>query len=209
MHMAVKIKRQMMLKDKIDTSDPISIEKSLISIADKLIKKRAIKINDKIFSFIDLEVYFWHNNHKDDYTMKHDREYGELEAHRYGIDISLGNKKDKGFGGILICGLYDKQNKEVIKKSKVQKALINSLQISNNNMIEFVNSENRWDRTFRSVRKNLGEPDSKEKKAFFEIRYKFLAHNKDIFKEYKGKEKIIKNSDLNDEEKEELLGYKI
>jgi len=197
-----------MLKHKIDTSSSSSIEKSLIEIADDLIKKRAIKINDNIFSFVDLEVYFWHINHKDGYTMKHDREYGELEAHRYGIDISLGNKKDKEFGGILICGLYDKQNKEVIKKSKVQKVLINSLQISNN-MIEFVNSENRWDRTFRSVRKNLGEPDSKEKKAFFEIRYKFLAYNKDIFKEYEGKEKIIKNSDLNDEEKEELLGYKI
>ena len=194
----------------IDTTSELTIKESLIAIANDLIINKAIRINDRTFSLIDIEVYFWHNNHQDDFAkgVNHDKAKGELEAHRYGIDISLGNKKGVEFGGILICGLFDNQNKTTIEKSLVQRTLFNSLKISYNT-IEFVEKQNDWTKTFRSKRNNLGNADSYNKRKYAHSLYKFLARDNSVFTKYKGKEMLFKNSELSDKEVKELLGYSI
>ena len=194
----------------IDTTSELTIQESLVAIANDLIINKAIRINDKTFSLIDIEVYFWHNNHQDDFAkgVNHDKAKGELEAHRYGIDISLGNHQGIEFGGILICGLFDNQNITIIEKPLVQRALFNSLKISDNT-IQFVEIQNVWTKTFRSKRNNLGIADNDNKRKYAVSLYKFLARDNSVFNKYKGKEILFKNSELSDTEVKELLGYNI
>jgi hypothetical protein len=195
---------------KIDTTSKSTIEASLAAIAQDLIINKAIKINERTFSFIDIEVYFWHKNHRDDFAtgVKHCKAFGELEAHRYGIDISLGNQVNGGFGGMLIYGLFDNDNNEVIQKPSVHRTLFNSLRLSDNK-IEFIEHRNRWDKTFRSKRNNLGKADKdKNKKIYAEYLYKFLAWDTQLFTSYKGKERMIENSNLCVKDKNKFLGYK-
>ena len=194
----------------IDTTSELTINKSLVTIADDLIINKAIRINERIFSLIDIEVYYWHEKHQDDFAkgVNHDRAKGELEAHRYGIDISLGNKKGVEFGGILICGLFDNQDNLVIEKPLVQRTLFNSLKISDNS-IEFVNQHNKWKETFKSKRNKLGIADNDNKKKHVDSFYKYLAKDSEIFKKYSGKEAIFRNSELSDNEIKDLLGYNI
>jgi hypothetical protein len=195
---------------RIDKTSELTIKESLITIANDLIINKAIKINDKTFSLIDVEVYYWHMNHQDDFAkgVNHNKEIGELEAHRYGIDISLGNIKDLEFGGILICGLFDNQERTIIEKPLVTRALFNSLKIGENT-IEIIQHQNIWKNTFRSKRNNLGIADNDNKRKYSDSFYKFLASERSLFITYKGKESVFKNSELRDEELNELLGYSI
>jgi hypothetical protein len=194
----------------IDTTSELTIIESLAEIANDLIVSKAIKINDNTFSLIDIEVYYWHKNHQDDFAkgVNHDKEFGELEAHRYGIDISLGNNKNLGFGGILICGLFDNQKNIPIEKPLVHRTLFNSLKMLDNT-IEFVPQQNVWTNVFRSKRNNLGIADNENKRKYADSFYKFLASNSSIFSNYRGKETIFKNSELSDQKIKELLGYSI
>lgn len=189
--------------DTINKSSKESIISSLNTIAESLIKNTALQVNEKQFSFVDLEVYYWHENHQDDYTLKHKRETGELEMHRYGVDISLGNKC-VGQGGILIRGLHD--GKEVIQKSSVVKEIFNSFTMGDN-QIRLIEKYSQWDEVFTSTRVNLGE--DKQGSGFKNSQYRFLAKDKTILKGYKGKEAIFRNSNLNDEDIKDLLGYSL
>jgi len=196
----------------IDKSSKEKIVKSLTQIAEDLILNKAIRINNSYYSFIDIEVYYWHNNHQDEFAsgVNHFKPKGEFEAHRYGIDLSLGNEQDIEFGGILICGLFDNQHKEnrVIEKSHVVRTFINQLH-SGNNKIEVVEYKNPWHEVFRSKRLNLGKDDTENKKTYSDVQYKFLAKDSNLFLGYKGKEQIFRDSDLTDIEMQKLLGYKI
>jgi hypothetical protein len=96
-----------------------SIIKSIEEISKHLILNTAISVNGYLFSFVDIKVYYWHEYHPDNYTMKHNRPNGEFEIHRVGIDLSLGNLHMKDYGGILICGLYGIQDKRLILKRQV------------------------------------------------------------------------------------------
>ena len=84
----------------INTTSELTIKDSLESIANDLILNKAIRINDFVFSLIDLEIYYWQEKHQDDFAkgVNHNKAIGELEAHRYGIDISLGNTYKDDFG---------------------------------------------------------------------------------------------------------------
>jgi len=64
----------------INTSKELII-KSFDRIAKDLILNRAISVNGYLFSFIDIEFYYHHENHPDGYTMSHNRPKGELEIH--------------------------------------------------------------------------------------------------------------------------------
>ncbi len=194
----------------IDTTSESTIRESLFNIANKLIINKAIKINEKIYSLIDIEVYFWHNKHPDDYanSVDHHKNAGELEAHRYGIDISLGNKKNIEVGGILLRGLLDNQTNEVIQKSGVFRALFNSLK-SEDNTIHIIDHKNTWSKTFSSKRISLGKADNLNKEKYSDAPYRFIAREPSLFKNFKGKEKMLKDSNLNDKEIKELLGYNL
>ncbi len=187
-----------------------SIIQSLDSIANDLILNKVISINDSLFSLIDLEVYYWHDLHQDDYArgVKHLKPKGEFEAHRYGIDLSLGNQLDIEFGGILICGLYDIKTKRVLSKTEVKNTLFNQFNLGDNKF-ELVTSKTPWNATFKSQRMNLGNAKSDNHTRFENSFYKFIAKDAILFKNYKGKETIFRNSDLANDEIEKMVGYKL
>lgn len=187
-----------------------SIVFSIKQLAQTFILHKALKINDALFSFIDVEFYFWHKNHQDEFanSVPHNRQFGDLEAHRYGIDVSLGNDINTGIGGMLICSLYDTSNMAVIEKSKIRCAILNSLNIGRNT-IDIVDCSNDFKDVFQSKRMNLGSPNSPNKIRYAEAHYKFIVKDANIFRRYKNKEVIIKNSNLTEEDSLKLLNYKL
>jgi hypothetical protein len=192
---------------KIDNTNFQTIESSLCQITSDLILNYKLKVNDQLFSFIDLEAYYFHSEHPDEYAkgIEHTRPAGELELHRYGIDISLGNSETEGLGGILIRGLYCDNDSCIVNKSGVVRKIFSSFNMGKNH-IEIVQEKSRWISVFRSRRLNLGE--AKENKVdFVDKMYKFIAKDKDLFKAYPDKEWIIKNSNLSEDERTALLGY--
>jgi len=54
---------------KIQKSSKNEIINSLDSIAKDLILRKAIKINNTVFSIIDIEIYYYHKNHLDEYAI--------------------------------------------------------------------------------------------------------------------------------------------
>ncbi|NOQ27607.1 MAG: hypothetical protein GQ564_19770 [Bacteroidales bacterium] len=199
------------MKDlQINKTSKEKIVESLELIAKELILNRLIIVNKSKFSLIDIELYYWHNFHKDDYAkgIKHTRPFGDFELHRYGIDISLGNAKNNDFGGILIRGLYDIDKKEVLSKSKVVKSLFNQL-VQGNNHFELVKEKTPWKSTFNSKRLNLGQSDNPNKSEYFNMPYKYLAKDPKLFETYPDKEIILRDSNLNESEIKSLLGYNL
>ncbi len=196
------------MKDlQINKSSKEKIKESFELIAKELILNRLIIVNKSKFSLIDIEFYYWHNFHKDDYAKgtKHTRPFGDFELNRYGIDISLGNAKNNDFGGILIRGLYDIDNKKVLSKTKVVQSLFNHL-VQGSNHFELVKEKTPWESTFNSKRLNLGQSDNPNKKEYFNMPYKFLAQDPKLFETYPDKEMILRESNLNESEKKRLLG---
>jgi len=193
----------------IDKSSKKTIIDSFESIAKDLILNKQIAVNDSRYSFIDIEFYYWHDNHQDGYakSIKHERPLGDFEIHKYGLDISLGNNEND-LGGILIRGLYDLANKSVIPKPHVIKTLYNQL-VQGNNRFELIDERSGWKEIFKTKRQNLGKTNNRNKKEFVDSLYRFLAKDEKIFTSYPDKENIFKYSDLSDIEIEKILGYKL
>jgi len=186
-----------------------SIIESFDRIAKDLILNRAISVNGYMFSFLDIEFYYHHENHPDGYTMKHIRPKGELEIHRYGIDISLGNQEKEGYGGVLICGLYDRSSKKPIPKPQVIRDLYNQIRMGENKL-ELVEIKSPWNEVFKSTRQHLGDPGTdKNRQDYVNSLYKYVAKNEGILRDYKGKEAILRTSNLSEEEIEKLIKYKL
>jgi hypothetical protein len=192
----------------VNTSKELII-KSFDRIAKDLILNRAISVDDYLFSFIDIEFYYHHENHHDGYTMKHTRPKGELEIHRYGIDLSLGKTGEDGYGGILLCGLYDPQKSLPIPKPQVIRELFNQIKVGENKL-ELVEFKSPWNDVFKSKRQNLGDPgNDPNKQDYVNSLYKYFAKDERILKDYKGKEAILRSSELSEEEIEKLIKYKL
>ena len=192
----------------INTSKELII-KSFDGIAKDLILNRAISVNGYLFSFIDIEFYYHHENHPDGYTMKHNRPKGELEIHRYDIDLSLGKTGADGFGGILLCGLYDLREKIPIPKPQVIREIFNQMKMGGNTL-ELVVNKSPWNDVFKSKRQNLGDPgNDNNKQDYVNSLYKYFAKDERILKDYKGKENILRSSELSEEEIEKLIKYKL
>ena len=82
------------------------------NIADILINQYAVKTHDSVFRMIDLEFYWDSQTHEDKSTYQ--RNYvnpnsGDWFFHYSGVDIAL--KNENGYGGILIRGIYDTNEK--------------------------------------------------------------------------------------------------
>lgn len=186
-----------------------SIIESFDRIAKDLILNGAISVNGYLFSFIDIEFYYHHENHPDGYTLKHDRPKGELEIHRFGIDLSLGKTGENGYGGILICGLYDLQESQPIPKPKVIRELFNKIKMGENK-VELVEIKPLWNDVFKSKRQHLGNPGTEKNKSdFVNSLYKYVVKDEEILKDYKGKEAILRTSNLSEQEIEKLIKYKL
>jgi hypothetical protein len=189
--------------------DVENVEQSFDRIAKELINKYELKINDKIYQFIDLEFYFFCDSHEDRFTLEeHIKREGELEAHRYGVDISLGNSKD-AYGGVLIRSLLYED--KVIHKSHVKNEIINNLQFGNNN-IEIVKKKNvKAANIIRTERENLGKIDvaKNRKEKFKKKKYRFVVFDENVIRKLKGKETLLRKSELSEDEIHKLIGYKL
>lgn len=193
----------------IENSSKDSIIESFDRIAKDLILNKAISVNGYQFSFIDIEFYYHHENHPDGYTMNHNRPKGELEIHRYGIDLSLGKIGDDGYGGILLCGLYNLENGKPIQKPQIIRELFNQMKMGENKL-ELVEFKSPWSGIFKSKRQNLGNPgNNPNRQDYVNSLYKYFAKDEGILKDYKGKEAILRSSELSEEEIEKLIKYKL
>ena len=135
------------------------VHEKIVSIAEAILINYKLKVNQTTYAITDLEFYLYHPNHRDEYALgvNHDRIAGELEAHRYGVDIALANELTCK-GGALICGLLDIESGEIIPKSKVLRSIINQIHVGSNS-IEWVEGKNDWNDIFSSTRVNLGSPE--------------------------------------------------
>mgnify|MGYP001201321614 CR=1 FL=1 len=193
----------------IKNNNEQAISDSILDLADDLILNKALSVNDSLYSFIDIEVYYWHENHRDEYAkgIEHKRPFGELEMHQYGIDLSLGNNEQEGMGGILIRGLYDLNTGERYQKSEVKQVVFNSLHIGENTIM-IINRKMLWKKTFQSKRLNLGEHSNDQGKTKYkDALYRFLAFYPELFRNFKGKEQVIRESNLGEPDKTSLLDY--
>lgn len=195
----------------INNESKETIVQSLERIAEEMILNRMIVVNNRKFSIIDVEVYYWHDKHPDNYAkgVKHTRQLGEFELHRYGIDISLGQDENEEFGGILLRGLYDMDKQLTIKKSEIVKSIFNSFKLGNNNF-ELITEKSPWVEVFKTTRLNLGKKAG-EKFDFSNKKYRFLAKSKEnkLYEKYPNKEEIFRNSNLCCGEIKQMLGYNL
>lgn len=102
--------------------------KSFPDIADKLLNRTHLKCNGKIYRICEIEFYYLNNDHKDEYTHANANQlrYARWYFHRYGsksykegtykgMDLTLGNKKNNSYCGILIRSIYDIENDVMIE----------------------------------------------------------------------------------------------
>lgn len=83
------------------------IEQSFERIANDLMNKYFIQINDSRYRITEIEFYVKGEDHDDKYTHGHklQKESGRWYFHGSGVDITFGNSKM--FGGILIRAIYN------------------------------------------------------------------------------------------------------
>lgn len=90
---------------KIDIFSQKTIQNSFDRIATDLILQWQLKINNEIFSFTEIEFYFFYKGiHEDNATHKHSYDVGQWRIHSQGLDITF-QSSDISDGGILIRGL--------------------------------------------------------------------------------------------------------
>lgn len=93
-------------------------ENGFRNIAQVLFDKYAIRTEGGEYRLVDIEFY-WHSpTHQDKST--YDRRHvnpktGEWLFHFSGVDIALRNEEGKGYGGILIRGIYDPSKDKCIE----------------------------------------------------------------------------------------------
>lgn len=85
--------------------DANNIENSFDRMAIDLFRNWALFVNNKKILFTEIEFYYFHDNHKDEYTHPHKRDVGEWRFHNQGLDITF-QGDEKSDGGILIRGIY-------------------------------------------------------------------------------------------------------
>lgn len=185
-------------------NDPRNPVDAFNRITYDLFNKTVLKINEFEYSFFDIEFYYNHPSHQDGYALEHTIQTGQLRAHQFGIDISLGHGENF-WGGILIRGLI--LNDIIYKKSSVKGQIMNSFRMGKNEMELIPKLDTKLD-FFRSVRSKLGKPDNNTKMPeMFAAKYRYVI--KDSKYLVNGKEELLAKSDLPLEIQDQLRGYKL
>ncbi|TDQ16432.1 hypothetical protein DFQ04_2550 [Algoriphagus boseongensis] len=87
-------------------------------IARILFDNYAIQKDDQLYRLIEIEFYWNSKTHSDQSTYGRNHiqpKGGDWFFHYSGVDIALDNSVPEGTGGILIRGIYDLNEKKVIK----------------------------------------------------------------------------------------------
>jgi hypothetical protein len=96
----------------IDITSKETIQISFDRIAQDLILNWQLKINDILFSFTEIEFYYFYKGiHEDNATHEHNYEQGSWRFHNQGLDITF-QSTDISDGGILIRGLKSENKSE-------------------------------------------------------------------------------------------------
>ncbi len=83
----------------------LSIHASFDRIAEDLITNWNLKVNDSLYTFTELEFYFFkYNIHEDIATHEHDYGEGKWRFHLQGLDITFPTTNNSD-GGILLRGI--------------------------------------------------------------------------------------------------------
>ncbi|MDJ1467978.1 hypothetical protein QNI19_29470 [Cytophagaceae bacterium DM2B3-1] len=89
----------------IITDSKKSIQHSFDRIATDLIHNWHLKVNDTLYSFTEIEFYFFMTDiHQDTASREHNYDKGFWRFHQKGLDITF-QSQDNSDGGILIRGL--------------------------------------------------------------------------------------------------------
>jgi len=108
--------RMKQLNLEIDTTSRETIQNSFENIAKDILLNWQLKINDSLFSFTEIEFYFFYKGiHEDNATHIHDYNQGLWRSHSQGLDITF-QWSEISDGGILIRGLKsdNKSDKEYV-----------------------------------------------------------------------------------------------
>ena len=100
---------------KLDLSiNPVHISNDFDRIADELMNKWILKVNNSRYRITEIEFYLKSSFHNDSYTHGHEiqKTSGQWYFHGSGIDITFGS--EEYFGGILIRGIYNLDKKKYI-----------------------------------------------------------------------------------------------
>lgn len=91
------------------------IEETFSKIAELLLLQSYIHTGNGDFRLLEIEFYFYNENHKDDITIKRTEKAGMWWLHNWGVDISLESKEEqKYYGGILIRSIANFNDNNVI-----------------------------------------------------------------------------------------------
>lgn len=89
-----------------------AIQQSFKLLAKHLFNQYEILKGEKTYNFLEIEFYFYSNNHPDNTTYKRNMSAGQWHTHLSGLDITF-DSNDEYYGGILIRSIID-NNRNVI-----------------------------------------------------------------------------------------------
>jgi len=98
----------------IETESPSEFDQT----ANLLMNDYAIENNESLFRLTEIEFYWNSPTHNDNSTYNRNHvnpENGDWFFHYSGVDIALKSEKLKGYGGILIRGIYCLEEKKTYK----------------------------------------------------------------------------------------------
>jgi len=107
----------------------LTIHDKFKELSDYLLNQCVLNINGIKYRLTEIEFYYRDNNHMDEYTHKNDEqlEYEKIYFHKMqngftykggtfkGMDISLGDKINKKYYGVLIRSMYNAEKDEFIE----------------------------------------------------------------------------------------------
>ena len=150
--------------------NPKEVEESFDRIAKSLLQEYVIVINDKEFRLTEIEFYFFHPDHQDNYTHVHRQKEGAWRFHNQGLDITLQGNKEQD-GGILIRGL--KHDKYVNGPGRIIRALFENFgKVDSSNIIQ-LNKITKQDKQIIKTFRHL--PNKIEYAEFHHKYYRYLV----------------------------------
>ena len=154
----------------INSDSITSIEASFDRIAEDLFTNWNLKVNGTLFTFTELEFYFFkYNIHEDNATHEHDYKEGEWRFHSQGLDITF-PATECSDGGILIRGLKSENEfingpKRTLEKIFRQMNSVSEIQ----NQFGLIQAEKKQDvKIYKTFRHGLSKSQDNEfKNAYY------------------------------------------
>jgi hypothetical protein len=189
-----------------------SIETEFLRLAELLLWRSELVVNEAAFNFIEIEFYFYAEKHQDAFTHNHNESAGRWRFHNQGFDITL--RGETGFGGILIRGV-ERNGKTFNGPRRVLFELMSHLNpvTKMNNAFGIQGKKETKSRIFRTFRHGLKNPISglpcDRPDYYRNLECRFIVHPQSFDKsQFQGSEAIArgwKDSNLS----YEFLGYNL